>query len=308
MTDKKGKSKRSDRPPTDLAAQLKEQRDSFVHTFFKRGAEFTEELLRENERLRKAVGEVETENAALRTQLASDEAIRDLLRKIDSLEREKSALLSHVHEAEAVSTRFLNRHAQIEEELSNLASLHVASYHLHSTLRLPRVVRHLKELLAQIVGARSFAISVIDEATNELWPLAAEGLEADKLAHVRIGSVDVADPAARIMERVFLTGDAFLPDGPPGLGTPGLGADAESPGLVACLPMKIDDKKLGVIAIFGLFSHKEQLVSADYELFKMLGLHSAAALVGAALFTASGGKLLGVEALWSLLRAEEARG
>jgi GAF domain len=297
MTEKKTKSKRSDRPPTDLAAQLKMQRDSFVHTFFKKGAEFTEELLRENERLRKALGDVEGENASLRTQLASDEAIRDLLRKIEFLEREKSTLLSHVHEAEAVSTRFLSRHAQIEEELSNLASLHVASYHLHSTLRLPLVVRHLKELLAQIVGARSFAISVVDESTTELWPLASEGLEADTVAHVRIGSVDVDDPLARLIERVFLTGDAFVSDGPL----------TDSPGPVACLPMKIDDKKLGVIVIFSLFRQKEQLVSADYELFKMLGQHAAAALVGAGLFTAAGGKIPGIEALRSLLRAEEAR-
>src|SRR5580692_8763558 len=242
MTDKKAKSKRSDRPPTDLAAQLKTQRDSFVQTFFRKGAEFTEELLRENERLRRALGDLEGENASLRTQLASDEAIRDLLRKIESLETEKSALLSHVHEAEAISTRFLNRHAQIEEELSNLASLHVASYHLHSTLRLPLVVRHLKELLAQIIGARTFAISVADESMKELWPLAWEGIEAENMGHVRVGSVEVDDPSARTIERVFLTGDPFVIEGPltESLGTP-------VPGPVACLPMKIDDKKLGVI-------------------------------------------------------------
>jgi hypothetical protein len=297
MTEKKGKTKRSDRPPTDLNAQLKVQRDSFVHTFFKRGAEFTEELMHENERLRKTVADIETENASLRTQLASDEAIRDLLRKIDSLEREKSALLSHVHEAEAVSTRFLNRHAQIEEELSNLASLHVASYHLHSTLKLTRVVRHLKELLAQIVGARSFAICILDEATNELWRLASEGAEADKIGPLRIGAVDVGDPVARVMERVFLTGDAFLPEGPL----------AESPGLVACLPMKIDDKKIGVITILALLPQKVELVAADYELFKMLGLHAAAALLGSALFTASGGKLLSRDAVRELLPVEEPR-
>src|SRR5580658_1829570 len=298
MTEKRAKSKRSDRPPTDLAAQLKMQRDSFVHTFFKKGAEFTEELLRENERLRKAIGELEGENASLRTQLASDEAIRDLLRKIESLESEKSTLLSHVNEAEAVSTRFLNRHAQIEEELSNLASLHVASHHLHSTLRLPLVVRHLRELLAQIIGARSFAICVADESMSELWPLSSEGLDAEKVAHVRIGSVDVDDPVARTIERVFLTGDAFVSEAPL----------TQIAGPVACLPMKIDDKKLGVIVIFALFPQKEQLVSADYELFKMLGLHAAAALVGAGLFTAGNGKVPGIEALRTWVRAEETRG
>jgi hypothetical protein len=296
MTDKKGK-KRSDRPPTDLAAQLKVQRDSFVHTFFKKGAEFTEELLGENERLRKALAEVEGENAALRTQLASDEAIRDLLRKIDALEREKKALLSHVYEAEAVSTRFVNRHAQIEEELSNLASLHVASYHLHSTLKLPLVVRHLKELLAQIVGARSFGICVADESRSELWPIASEGLEPNMTVNIRIGSADLADSIVGTIERVFLTGVAHVPEEPLG----------ERPGLVACLPMRIDDRAVGVIVIFSLFPQKEQLVAADYELFKMLGLHAASAIVGSSLFSAEGGKLLGIEALRGLLRAEEAR-
>src|SRR5580704_7527625 len=251
MTEKRAKSKRSDRPPTDLAAQLKMQRDSFVHTFFKKGAEFTEELLRENERLRKAIGELEGENASLRTQLASDEAIRDLLRKIESLESEKSTLLSHVNEAEAVSTRFLNRHAQIEEELSNLASLHVASYHLHSTLKLPLVVRHLKELLAQIVGARSFAICVADESRSELWPIASEGLEPNMTVNIRIGSADLADSIVGTIERVFLTGVAHVPEEPLG----------ERPGLVACLPMRIDDRAVGVIVIFSLFPQKEQLVA-----------------------------------------------
>jgi hypothetical protein len=298
MSDKKGvKSKRSDRPPVDLGVQLKVQRDSFVDTFFKKGAEFTADLLAENERLRRVLAESESENAALRTQLASDEAIRDLLRKIDALEREKKALLSHVHEAEAVSTRFGNRHAQIEQELSNLASLHVASYHLHSTLRLPLVVRHLKELLSQIVGARAFAIYVADEAQNELWPIASEGLEPDAVVNIRVGTADVEDPIVGAIERVFLTGVAHVPGETLG----------ERPGLVACLPMRVDDRAVGVIVISSLFPQKEQLVAADYELFKMLGLHAASAVVGSSLFTAADGKLLAIEALRGLLRSEEAK-
>jgi hypothetical protein len=297
MTDKKVKSKRSDRPPADLAAQLKVQRDSFVHTFFKKGAEFTEELLHENERLRKTLADVENENAALRTQLASDEAIRDLLRKIDGLEREKSALLSHMHEAEAVSKRFGNRHAQIEEDLLNLANLHVASYHLHSTLRLPLVVRHLKELLAQLVGARAFAIYVADDAESELVAIASEGLEPAKLANVRIGSAEVADSAAGTMERVFLTGLAQVVEGPL----------PDEPGLIACLSMRVDNRAIGVIVIHSLFPQKEQFVAVDHELFKMLGQHAASALVGAQLYAASDGRLPGIDALRNLLRAEEAK-
>jgi hypothetical protein len=285
MTDKKGKGKRSDQPPVDLAAQLKIQRDSFVHTFFKKGAEFTEELLRENERLRKNAAELESENASLRTQLASDEAIRDLLRKIDDLEREKAALLSHVHEAEAVSTRFLNRHAQIEEELSNLANLHVASYHLHSTLRLPLVVRHLKELLAQLVGARAYVLYIADEARHELVPVASGGVEAAKLHPIVVGGIDVSDPSTGTIERAFLTGVPHITEGPL----------VEKTAPAACLPMRLDDRRIGVIVIHSLLVQKERFVPVDFELFKMLGLHAASALVGAQFFTAADGRLPGLD-------------
>src|SRR5205085_2053576 len=118
MTEKKARGPRkSDRPPGEVGAELKAQRDKFVHTFFKRGAEFTEELVRENDRLRKQIAVVETENTRLRTQLASDTAIRDLLKKIEQLEDEKEELLSSVHEAEEVTSRFTNRFAEIESEL-----------------------------------------------------------------------------------------------------------------------------------------------------------------------------------------------
>ncbi len=294
MTEKKVKSKRSDRPPADLAAQLKVQRDSFVHTFFKKGAEFTEELLHENERLRRTLADVEGENTSLRTQLKSDEAIRDLLRKIDDLEREKSTLLSNMHEAEAISKRFVNRHAQIEEDLLNLANLHVASDHLHSTLRLPLVVRHLKELLAQLVGARAFAIYVADDTDGELVAIASDGLEPAKLTNVPIGSADVPDSEAGTIERVFLTGVAHVAEGPL----------TDEPGLIACLPMRVDGRAIGVIVIHSLLPQKEQFVAVDYELFRMLGQHAASALVGAQLYAASDGRLPGIDALRELLRED----
>ena len=286
MTEKKGKGRRSDRPPVDLAAQLKVQRDSFVSTFFKKGAEFTEQLIGENERLRGAMAELERENAALRTQLASDEAIRDLLSKIEELEREKQALLSHVHEAEAYSSEFTNRHAQIEGELANLANLHVASYHLHSTLRLPLVIRHLRELLVQLVGARAYAIYVADDVQSELVAVAAEGLEVSQLGRIPYGAGETLESAEGMIERAFITGISRVEDGP-------LAHDRQIP--AACLPMRVDDRAIGVIAVYSLFPQKDGFVAVDFELFKMLGLHAASALVGAELFASADGRLPGVE-------------
>jgi chromosome segregation ATPase len=171
MTDNKAKKNESPPPPppssepgdpaargaSNVGGDLKTKRDTFVNTFFKKGAELTDELIRENERLRRAQVDLDNENSALKTQLRSDDAIRDLLRKIEHLERDKQFLLSTVHEQEAISTRFSSRFAEMEEELANMANLYVASYQLHSTLGLASVVRHLKELLAQLVGARAHA-------------------------------------------------------------------------------------------------------------------------------------------------------
>jgi hypothetical protein len=286
MMEKKGKGRRSDRPPVDLAAQLKLQRESFVSTFFKKGAEFTEELVTENDRLRGALADLERDNAALRTQLASDEAIRDLLRKIEDLEREKQALLSHVHEAEAHSTQFTSRTEQIEEELANLANLHVASYHLHSTLKLPAVVRHLRELLQQLVGARAYAIYVADDARNELVAIAADGRDATQLSPIPYGASDSLDEGEGMIERAFVTGMPRIQEGP---------IDYERSSPAACLPMRIDDRSIGVIVIYALLAQKAAFVAVDFELFKMLGLHAASALVGAQLFTSADGRIPGVE-------------
>src|SRR5580700_1307454 len=119
MMEKKGRGQQTTELPDDPMAgdDLKQKRDAFLHTFFRRGAELTDELVHENKRLHSEMASLEEENAALKTQLASDRAIRDLLDKIELLEREKSRLLSSVHEHELLTNRFTNRFAEIESEL-----------------------------------------------------------------------------------------------------------------------------------------------------------------------------------------------
>src|SRR4051812_31779454 len=113
MTDTKGRPPTpSDRPPEDL----KKERDAFIQQFFRKGAQFTEELLKENERLRAHITELEQENRKLRAHLASDEAIRELLHKIEDLEREKLALLGSFARAEAVKDNFTQMYQEVEGE------------------------------------------------------------------------------------------------------------------------------------------------------------------------------------------------
>ena len=274
------RTKASTPPAQGPADDLLQQRDSFIHTFFKKGAELTEELLREDNRLRARLAEVEAENAALRAQVASDDAIRDLLTKIEQLERDKHDLLSSFRAAQASSSQYSNRFADIEAENSRLASLYIASYQLHSTLDLRTVVRQLKELLAQFVGARAFAIYLADDEKGELAPIASEGLAPGALPRVRVGEGPIG--------RAFQSGNAAWVDGDSTAGT----LDAPA----ACIPMRMSDRTAGVIVVISTFEQKRAFIDVDFELFRLLGAHAASAIAASRLFAKHGARIPSLEA------------
>jgi hypothetical protein len=286
MTEKKVRGpRRSDRPGPGGVEDLKEKRDAFLHTFFKRGAELTDEIVHENKRLHDEIAKLEEENASLKTQLASDRAIRDLLQKIDELEREKSRLLSTVHEHEEITNHFSNRFAEIEAELESFANLYVASFQLHMSLRARTVARNLKELLGQLVGARSLSVYFLDEGAKELAPIASDGVDLATLPVIPVHDGASTDPVAAIIERTFLTGVAHIADG-----------DATTPP-AACIPMQLEDRVVGVIVVYALLEQKRGFVTVDRELFKLLGAHAGATLVAAHLWSTGDGQLPSPETL-----------
>lgn len=285
MTDKKARGgRRSDRPDASVVGELKEKRDAFLHTFFKRGAELTEELVGENRKLRNQLGTLEEENAALRTQLASDAAIRDLLKKIDELEREKERLLSTVHSQAEITHRFV----EIESELESFANLYVASFQLHSSLQVRTAVRHVRELLVQLVGVRSLGIYFVDEAGHHLAPVAADGVDVSSLPLISVRDGSASGPVEAIVERTYLTGVLHVAEGEP----------IEPP--AACIPLQLESRMVGAIVVYALLEHKKRFVTVDRELFKLLGAHAGGAIVSAYLWAQANSQLPGAQALREL--------
>ncbi|HEY8040741.1 MAG TPA: GAF domain-containing protein [Polyangiaceae bacterium] len=286
MTEKKGRGPRkSDRPGAAVAAELKEKRDAFLQTFFKRGAELTDELVADNRRLREQIAKLEEENTELKTQVASDRAMRDLLKKIQSLETEKSRLLSTVHEQEEITGRITNRFAEVESELESFANLYVASFQLHLSLRLRTVMRHIRELLVQLVGARSLAVYFADDDARRLVPVVSEGVELAAVQLVPLQDGATADPVMAVIERTFLTGVPHIAEG-----------DVTTPP-AACIPLAVEDRNVGVIVIYALLEQKKRFVTVDRELFKLLGAHAGATIVAAYLYTEGDGRLPSAETL-----------
>ena len=272
---------RSDRPPNDLH----KERDAFIQTFLKKGVQLTEELLKENDRLRRRAGELENENAILHAQVKSDAAIRELIQKIQELENEKNRLISRFHEVEARSDQFATTFAEVEAELANLASLYVASNQMHSTLSLRGVIRQIKEMLAQLVGARAFALYFVSDDGSTLVPIAHEGVRTADLGPVRVGEGPIG--------RAFTSGTSDVAED-----ADVSACNIQSP--AACVPLRVEERVIGVAALFSTFEQKTRFLPVDYEFFKLLAAHAASAIVAARLFAEGGGKTPGIDAFLDL--------
>src|SRR5437763_7572861 len=147
-----------------------EQKAEKFLELFNKGKEFTEELLRENQRLRFRVASLETEHEG-----ASNDEIQRLREQLKQLGDENRRIQQRFREVEEENKDFANRYIEIEEQNNNLANLYVASYQLHSTLDFKEVIQIVQEIVINLIGAESFAILLLDEKTNDLRAIACEG-------------------------------------------------------------------------------------------------------------------------------------
>jgi len=271
----------SDRPPEDL----KKERDAFIQTFFKKGAQFTEELLKENERLRGQLAELEHDNRKMRAHLASDEAIRELLRKIEALEKDKEELINKSTRIEQESHGLSLQYADVEGELANFANLYVATSQLHQARSVRGVVRNLKELLAQLLGAAGFAIYMANHDRTELLAIGSEGVIASEVARMPADTGPIG--------RAFRTGEVVL--------DPTRDASRCTIGEPACvIPLFNDGAVVGTIAVFFTLEQKTEFERSDRELFRLLGAQAAPALCNAHLYVEYGRKMPPLEVFLEL--------
>jgi hypothetical protein len=274
------KPSRSDAPGPDLS----QEREQFLKTFSK-GAQLSREFVEEFEALQRRLSELQAENSRLRAVVEADDAIRILIRKIDALEGEKRELLSHFRRVEELTSDFNARVREMEDDFANLANLFVASSSLHSSLSPRAVNRRIREVLEQLVGAERFGVYLsLDGRT--LFPIAVAGFaEEPSLEGLFAGPVgDVAR-----------SGVAHIDDE----ADPSVGTVQKPP---AVFPMQIDENIVGVVAIFNTFPQKTKFNTVDFELFKLLGQHAAAALMSSGLYAQAERKLPGPEAFGDLGR------
>jgi len=260
---------------------------------FEEGKRFTEDLLRENEKLRLLITKVRDEKKELELRGAGADAThlvqktQFLEQEVQNLKTELASLRSEMSSVEHENREFVDRYVRLERQNNDLLSMYVATYRLHSTLDSSEVVGTIKEIVINLVGSEVFGVYVLDEASQRLTLVAHEGLENAQLEAVRVGE--------GLIGKAVAAGKLWV--APP---ETDLKADTGQP--IAVIPLKITERVIGAIAIFRLLMQKDAFGAVDYELFELLGGHAATALYVTNLYSLSERKRSTLEGFIDLLK------
>jgi nitrate/nitrite-specific signal transduction histidine kinase len=190
-----------------------------------------------------------------------------------SLRKENDSLLQRIRELENENHEFAERIVHTEEINNNLTNLYIASSRLHSVLDRSEVSKIIQEVVINLVGAEKFAIALYDKESATYRFEAGEGLAAEDFPAV--------EPGNGLLGRVVATGEHYFQEGAVAAGSDNL----QNP--LAAIALTIQGTCIGLLAIYRLFTQKEQFEEVDFQLFSMMAEHAATALFSSNLYQAS---------------------
>jgi hypothetical protein len=211
-------------------------------------------ILEQKDELRRAAEAFETERTEMRTQL--EKSRHDCDEATQELQRLRARFEDVAHENETYAAQY----HQIEIQSSNLSNLYVASYQLHASVERETVLSTIQEIVVNLIGSEEVAIFEMDEDANEFRLASSFGVDLARLKSFKAGSGPIGQR--------LLGGEVFVNDHVSG------GEDK----LTACVPLRVGERIIGAILVFRLLEHKQGLQPVDHELFELLGIHASTAL------------------------------
>jgi hypothetical protein len=182
-----------------------------------------------------------------------------------------------------VQTELESRVLELEELNSSMMSMYVSSFQLHATLDLAEVIRVIEEILVNFIGARSYAILLLDDDGESFRVAAEQGLDG------RLPNAGIRPRG--VLAEVLGSLTAYVHTS----------ARPAREGVLAAVPLAMGKACVGAILVFSLFSQKERLLRNDMELFSLLGGHAASAIVSSRLYAKADRKVKTLQAMLNLL-------
>jgi hypothetical protein len=172
---------------------------------------------------------------------------------------ERERLQQRISELEAANERLREEYGRAASQHAHVAGLLAAFHRLHSTLVREAVLDALDDILSGLLACEEAAAYELVGDPPQLALLAAFGVATESVPPLP----DAVLPAMRA-GRLFVAAS--------------YGAEA---GLRprACLPLRVDGRVVGAIALFRLADHKLGLTNADWEVLDVISTHAGTALM-----------------------------
>lgn len=175
-------------------------------------------------------------------------------------------------ELDLTSKKLEKSKLSLEEQMFHLNTITLFSSQLHSTFKLDDVYEVIRDLLVNFLGAEIFHILYLDEGSHETFTGFADGVTEEEKGEAGMNRFQ------RVTDKVLRTGEPFL--------NPSFGKDQADPASfshdnapLACLPLMLDEKPVGVLIIERFLPQKKGFSKEDYELLSLLAQEAAMALM-----------------------------
>ncbi len=173
-----------------------------------------------------------------------------MLGKVERLEQERQDLLKRTERAEKAQVSFDERFGEVGLEFASLANLFVASNQLHASLTPRGVVRRIKEILAQLVGAEAYAMYIASSDGKDLVPVASEGVPGEFLVSLPFEGSTVG--AVVHSRQAVIDEDRDTNH-----------IDFDHPPVI--IPLGVDETSVGAIVIYGTWNRSLASPPTDFE-------------------------------------------
>lgn len=213
------------------------------------------ELVAENQQLQKSLADSEHEDPAA-------SAIRDEAWQ-EERQSQQDAMQQLAQENQALSGQLVTA----DKENSQLVNLYVASSQLHASLEISDAINNIVEIIINLIGAERFVVYLFNEQSRAFMPVAAEGGEPSESPILSLDD-EAFSGVLSSTENRFADGDS---------------ADDSCP--IAWIPLLMNERPIGAIAIYSLLLQKEGFTPLDYQIFSLLADSAASALCAAKLYS-----------------------
>jgi hypothetical protein len=230
----------------------------------------------------------------------------DTTRRVrDEHDRLRAELESSRAEVDALADMM----ARLERRSAQLTSLYVATFQLYAGRDPDQVYETIAEITSDILGAKRFALLMRDGDAPRCRIVLRHGAHGEPWEARGEPRAAHGEPRGTHGEPCQALGEMFGGEsyggGQPEVdealirGTRWVQPDPN--GLVAVVPLKVDQTILGALVILDLLDHKPRLDDADSEILDLLGAHAASALLSSMNLSSTLRKLQTMTSLFRLV-------